>query len=123
MENIGGAMSKRRHELYLIVLVLIIGSVLLLYNTLNLPDDDFSGESQTAVTETKSDSFKSAYAVDINKASKFELLGIKGISEDMADSIIEYRNKYGRFTDISELINVSGIGEKTYEKLKPYITV
>ena len=35
----------------------------------------------------------------------------------------DYRNENGRFKNINEILNVKGIGEKTFEKIKDYITV
>ena len=39
----------------------------------------------------------------------------------MAERIIEYRKKHGEFTSVDALQNVSGIGKKTLEKLRPFI--
>lgn len=60
--------------------------------------------------------------VSINSASKEELMTVSGIGESKALAIIEYRNKNGLFKDISEVKNVSGIGDSLYEKIKDYIT-
>ncbi len=40
-----------------------------------------------------------------------------------AKRIIEYRDKNGKFTKIEQLMNVKGIGEKSFLKLKPMITI
>ena len=60
--------------------------------------------------------------VNINTASKEELMLIPGIGESKANSIIEYREN-NNFTDISEIMNVSGVGESIYDKIKDYIEV
>lgn len=60
--------------------------------------------------------------VNINKASKEELMTLQGIGESIAGRIISYREK-NPFKSIEELKNVSGIGEKLYEKIKDFITV
>ena len=60
--------------------------------------------------------------VNINTASKEELMTISGIGESKANSIIEYR-KENKFNTIEDIKNVSGIGEKFFEQIKNYITV
>lgn len=61
--------------------------------------------------------------ININTASIQELMALPGIGSSKANTIIEYRNKVGRFKNIEELKNVSGIGESLYNQLKPYITI
>ena len=60
--------------------------------------------------------------VNINTASKEELMTLNGIGESKANSIIEYR-KTNKFNTIEDIMNVSGIGEKFFEQIKNYITV
>lgn len=61
--------------------------------------------------------------VNINKASKEELETLSGIGPSKAQAIIEYREENGAFRTPEDLMSVSGIGEKTFEKLKDSITV
>lgn len=60
--------------------------------------------------------------ININQASKEDLMILPGVGETRAEAIISYREKNGLFTSIEELMNVEGIKEKTYEKLKDKIT-
>lgn len=60
--------------------------------------------------------------VNINTATKEELMSVSGIGESKANSIIEYRNK-NKFSKIDDILNVSGIGESVFEKIREYITV
>lgn len=60
--------------------------------------------------------------VNINTASKEELMLIPGIGEVIAENIIIYRQK-NVFKNIEEIKNVSGIGDAIYEKIKNYITI
>ena len=48
---------------------------------------------------------------------------LSGIGETKAEAIIEYRNKTGGFKKIEELMEVSGIGEATFNKIKDNITI
>lgn len=60
---------------------------------------------------------------DLNKASFSELIKIPSITEQRAANIIVYRTQNGRFNSVDELLNVSGIGLVTYEKISKYFTV
>ena len=61
--------------------------------------------------------------ININLASKDELMSLPGIGESKAIEIINYRNNNGTFALIEDIKNVSGIGNAIYEKIKGYITV
>jgi competence protein ComEA len=61
--------------------------------------------------------------ININHASAAELTALPGIGEVRANQIIAHREKYGLFTDTIELMDVSGIGEKTFENIVDLITV
>ena len=60
--------------------------------------------------------------VNINTASKEELMKLSGIGDAKADAIIEYR-KSNKFNSIEDIKNVTGIGQALYEKIKDYIEV
>ncbi|SET65338.1 competence protein ComEA [Salinibacillus kushneri] len=61
--------------------------------------------------------------IRINQASAEELMQLKGIGEAKAEAIIQYREDHGLFQNEEDLVNVSGIGEKTIENLKDQILV
>lgn len=73
--------------------------------------------------EKTSDSIQENTLVSINKASKEELMTLNGIGESKAQAIISYRTEHGGFLDISDIMNVSGIGEAAFEKIKNQITL
>ena len=62
------------------------------------------------------------FPIELNSATKEELIRINGIGEVTADAIIEYAETIG-FNDVSDLLNVKGIGEKKLEKISPYVYV
>lgn len=61
--------------------------------------------------------------VNLNTATSADLEKLPGIGPALAARILEYRQKNGGFKKIEDLMNVKGIGEKSFLKLKPQITV
>ena len=61
--------------------------------------------------------------VNINTASVAQFEELPGIGAKTAQRIVEFRQKNGPFRKVEELMNVKGIGEKSFLKLKPYLTV
>lgn len=79
--------------------------------------------SDSMVTQSGSVYGQTDGRININSASQEQLMSLPGIGEGKAGSIISYREEHGKFTSIEELMNVDGIKEGTYEKLKDRITV
>lgn len=61
--------------------------------------------------------------VNINTADEQELQNLPGIGPAKAKTIIQYREEHGLFKSVEDLTNVSGIGEKSLEKIKPQATI
>ncbi len=61
--------------------------------------------------------------ININTATKEELMELNGIGEARAQSIIDYRETYGGFSNIEEIMNISGIKEAAFSKIKDDICV
>ena len=61
--------------------------------------------------------------VDINTADASALMSLPGIGQSKADAIIAYRNEHGAFKAPEELMNISGIKEGVYQKIKDSIKV
>lgn len=118
-------MKKSLHLLLTVTLVFIgfvagifvgrnaIGTLI----TLNPSKDNPS----TAISQ--SDDSVQKGKVNINTAQISELMLLPGIGTTKANSIIEFREKYGKFTGIEDLIYVDGFSYVTIEELRPYITV
>ena len=107
------------------------------FSTESLTIESFSTESPTIESSTKESFIKESSAtgssssksekittkININTASVEELQTLKGIGPATAKSIILYREEYGAFSAIEEIMNVKRIGEKTFAKIKERITV
>ena len=61
--------------------------------------------------------------ININKAAQTEIETLPGIGPSTALKIINYRNEHGKFKNIGDIKNVSGIGDSKFENIKEYICV
>ncbi len=108
------------------------------YNIANCVENGISeiitGEKETVFTKpseerneikenTSTNTENNNNLININTASKEELMTLPGIGSSKAEDIINYRNTNGYFTKIQDITNVSGIGSALYEKIKDLITV
>jgi competence protein ComEA len=62
-------------------------------------------------------------AINLNTATKEELVALPGIGPAKAQAILDYRNSHGQFKSVEEVKDVKGIGAKRFEKLKGDLTV
>lgn len=79
--------------------------------------------TESAVSESSGDATSDGDLVNINTADTTMLQTLSGIGEKRAADIINYRETNGLFETVDDLDQVSGIGEKTMEKLRPLIRV
>jgi competence protein ComEA len=79
--------------------------------------------AQEAPRRAASAAVTPAAPVNLNTATVAQLDSLPGIGKATAERIVEYRQKNGGFKKVEDLMNVKGVGEKSFLKLKAYITV
>jgi len=80
-------------------------------------------QTQGAQDTPRSAPVAASTPVNLNSASVAQLEALPGIGRATAERIVEYRQKNGGFKKAEDLMNVRGIGEKNFLKLKPLVTV
>ncbi len=106
-------LEKRLLIVALVGVLILLGAVFERRTT--LPTDKVEKENKTEKTVD--------FPLDINSASEKELEKLPMIGPVKARAIVEYRKKNGPFRKVEDLLKVSGIGEKTLERIKSYIKV
>ncbi|KPA68397.1 competence protein [Streptococcus suis] len=86
-------------------------------------DENISVVASTTASSAMSQEEKSTSLVNLNTATEADLQTISGIGAKRAADIIAYREANGGFKSVDDLNNVSGIGDKTMESIRPYVTV
>ena len=86
-------------------------------------DNDAITEFEYAASEIPGSLRGGDGKININTATRAELMDLPGIGEVLAGRIVDYRNRYGNYTRIDDIMRVSGIGEKRFETIMDKITV
>jgi competence ComEA-like helix-hairpin-helix protein len=61
--------------------------------------------------------------LNLNTATQQQLEQVPGLTPELADRIIRYRKDKGRYRHLDELLTLKGIGERKFQKLKPFLTL
>jgi len=137
--------KREKHVILFLVCTLILGYGVKLYQGSHLYDDfkpvasiekeSFEKKARLAYdtskrkglnsseSSTENDSKPHTEIININTAEKQNLVKLPKIGTVTAERIIRFRDDYGPFKSIDDLLKVKGIGPKTLEKLKPQITL
>lgn len=82
-----------------------------------------AGEEFTPQPENSGGNKSKEGKINLNKATKEELMSVTGIGPATADNILAYREENGSFSSVDELVQVKRIGDKTLEKIRDFFTV
>lgn len=135
-------MNTKTQTMFMIGIALLVMSGILIYVSLSTPgvykESETTAIQISSSTEAAASSAKSAgsaskssdnsatavsYPINLNTATVEELVSIDGLGESRASAIIEYRDYLGGYTSVEQIKEISGIGDATYAKLAPYLTV
>lgn len=135
-------MNTKTQTMFMIGIALLVMSGILIYVSLSTPGVykesettaiQISSSTEAAVSSAKSAGSASkssdnsdtgvSYPINLNTATVEELVSIDGLGESRASAIIEYRDYLGGYTSVEQIKEISGIGDVTYAKLAPYLTV
>ncbi len=85
-------------------------------------DKSVSNDSvKTGIESNENADIRSEGLLNINTATRSDLIDLPGIGESIADKIISYRERNKKFKRAEDLMNISGIGKKKFDKLKSQI--
>jgi comEA protein len=107
----------------LLIAVIVIGGVIAWQNYSPNHPIEINLQEETNATDGEVSPQDEPQKIDINRAEAWLLEALPGIGPSKAQAIIEYRQQNGGFSDISEILNVEGIGETIYEDIRELITV
>jgi comEA protein len=96
----------------------LVSILVVLFVCFALSVNGYSAEKKSAEAPAKT-----AKLININTAGVDQLVVLPRIGEKIAQRIIDYRQKNGKFKKPADIMKVKGIGEKTFEKFKEMITV
>ena len=113
---------QKRYYILIFALAIVVGMLLK-----SVEENSFKIVKNSTVyapeTETVAMAEQEEEKININEADIYELDRLYGIGESLADRIIKYRTKNGKFETIYDIMKVNGIGEKLFDEIKDRICV
>lgn len=85
--------------------------------------DEIADAGISGIVEMGSSAGSTESYVNINTADREELMTLPGIGESKADAILRYREEHGGFSSIEDIMNISGIKQGAFDKIKDLITI
>ena len=118
--ELAGGLTGRASREYWNLAELLSDGQMLYFPTTEEAKERMQAMEQHEVLPRTEESFAK---VRINVASSEELERIPGVGPSRAEAIIAYRNEHGRFQNVEEIMQVSGIGVTLFDRMRDYITV
>ena len=112
---------QEQRTLTILALIGLVGLGMLLWQR-RTPPLTIAGASASPGAVQWSTALEASRRIDVNTAAAAELERLPEVGPSLARRIVEYRQVRGRFGSPEELLRVPGIGPKTYEALKDYVT-
>lgn len=112
------SLGLRRGDQYFAGICAIVALLLLAAYTFRL-----NGWGQPPIEIDRLPARRYDYQLDVNRASWFEWTLLEGIGEKLARRIVADREQNGSFTTIEDVQRVPGIGPKTWEQIRPWLTI
>lgn len=119
-----------------VVLLLIFGMTLLYFHSINQPESQKVGWAVPTLPQPSTDHRPPTTnnlpgpklltlneQINLNTATVKDLEAISGIGPKTAEKIIDFRKEHGKFEKVEDVMNVGGVKEKKFEKIKRYLTV
>lgn len=113
-------MTDKKWRLILMGIGLVLAGFMVGYLTANSPA--VTGNRILSVSDVQRSSGVQE-TISLNTATKDDLMRLPQIGEKTALKIIDYREAHGEFQSLEELKNVDGIGDKTFERIVPFLTL
>ncbi len=115
-------MKNGKSEILLIITAAVVFIAIIMYIVLDSPEYNSLEPMSVKITQASA-AFDESGKINLNTADVSALSALNGIGEKKAQSIVDYRNKNGRFRSVEELTKVSGIGKSILELNRDKITV
>ena len=122
-EAAGGLTAEAATDYWNQARLLVDGEMLYVPTVEEAAERQESGMNDSENQSTSSETSDTDGKINLNTASMDQLMQIPGIGEAKARSILAYREEHGGFSSIEEVMNIEGIKEGVFSKMKEYIVV
>lgn len=116
-------MTKNLPKIFLVAILLCIAVYIGVFIGRTSSKDIIHILNMEAYQQNSYNDNSSFRKIDLNEATAKDLTDIPGVDLSVAKAIVEYRDKYGRYYKVRELLDVNGVTDELYNTIKEYVTV